>query len=82
MPHCKTCGKVIGFILSINGKYVPVEPGVKQFVTRDGEFIFGQEPHGAYCQQVSDKQRNRSESSEKNVTKTKRKRETVRDRYV
>ena len=56
MPRCKNCGKVIGFILSLKGKYVPVEPGVKQFVTRDGEFIFGHETHGASCQQVSDKQ--------------------------
>ena len=49
MPKCKSCGKVIGFIKTENNKTMPIEPGVKKFINRDGVLLEEFEPHWQYC---------------------------------
>ena len=49
MAKCKSCGKSIGFIQTATGKMMPIEPGVKTFINRDGEMIKGYEPHWTQC---------------------------------
>lgn len=48
MPKCKSCGATINFVMTNNGKHMPVEMGIKKLLV-NGEIVEGQEPHWANC---------------------------------
>lgn len=49
MAKCRSCGKPIGFQRTKDGKLMPVEPGVKTVLDRDGFLHTGYEPHWMSC---------------------------------
>ena len=48
MPKCKSCGATINFVLTNNGKHMPVETGIGKLLVK-GEIIEGQVPHWINC---------------------------------
>lgn len=49
MATCKSCGATIEFQSTETGKMMPVETGIAQILTKDGQIVRGKTPHWDKC---------------------------------
>ena len=67
MAQCKSCGKLINFIQSTKGNWIPVEATGVTIVTREGEVVEGFEEHWSNCPNA-DEHRKRKPKEEKQLS--------------
>ena len=60
MPKCNSCDMIIQFQMTENGKYMPVEPGLKTVLTREGKTEQGFTPHHINCPGADENRKKRS----------------------